>query len=187
MELGRHRHYRHSQIGYGTVLGSVVFTDTQHGWAVGGLSQVVHTDDGGAHWRRPAVSCGDHGCTCNATLALAFPDNQNGWLVGQGVFGTKDGGERWAWQDDGIAGEIQDIQFVDKKIGWLATDPRNCGIPATAADGGTRWTGTSPTRSGGAFYQRPTGVVCRRRGTILHYSADRLPIMDELFLPRLKK
>jgi photosystem II stability/assembly factor-like uncharacterized protein len=165
----------------------VMFTDTQHGWAVGGLGQVVHTDDGGGHWMQSALACEGHRCY-KSTLALAFPDSQNGWLVGQGVFGSKDGDERWVWQDDGIAGEIQDTQIVDKKIGWLATDHAELWY---SSNGGKQWhqmDGNTPyTHRGVHFINALHGWSVGDGGTILHYSANRLPIIDELFLPRLKK
>ncbi len=136
---------------------------------------------------RPALSCGDYSCY-HAMLALAFPDTQNGWIVGQGVFGTTNGGEHWVWQDNGIGGEIQDIQFVDKQIGWLATDQAELWYTST---GGRRWhqmDGNIPYAIRGVhFINAQQGWFVGDGGTILHYSADRLPITDELFLPHLSR
>jgi len=175
------------QVGYATVLGSVVFTDTQHGWAVGGLSQVVSTSDGGAHWTRPALSCGEHPCYY-AMLAAAFADNQNGWMVGEGVFHTTDGGENWEHRDIGIGGEMQDIQFVDQKVGWLATDR---GELWYTGNGGTRWhqldSGTGFALRGLHFVNAQLGWIVGDGGTILRYAADHLPIVEEVFLPMVLK
>jgi photosystem II stability/assembly factor-like uncharacterized protein len=171
------------QVGYATVMGSVVFTDAQHGWAVGGLSQVASTSDGGAHWTRPVLSCGAHPCYY-AVLAAAFPDNQNGWIVGEGIFRTTDNGANWVWQDTGIGGEIQDIQFVDRNVGWLATDR---GELWYTGNGGTRWhqldSGTGFALRGLHFVNAQRGWIVGDGGTILRYAADHLPIVSEVFLP----
>jgi photosystem II stability/assembly factor-like uncharacterized protein len=175
------------QVGSETVLGSVVFTDALHGLALGGSSQVISTSDGGAHWARPALSCGAYPCYYNV-FAAAFADNQNGWLVGEGVFHTTDGGANWVHQDIGIGGEIQDIQFVDRKIGWLATDR---GELWYTGNGGTRWHrldgNTGYALRGLHFVNAQRGWFVGDGGTILRYVADHLPIVGEAFLPLLKK
>ncbi len=171
------------QLGYASVLGSLVFTDTQHGWAVGGLSQVVQTDDGGAHWTRPALSCGAISCYYSV-LAPAFADSQNGWIVGEGIFRTTDGGANWVWQDIGIGGEMQDVQFVDQNIGWLVTDQ---GELWYTGNSGKRWhrldSGTGFALRGLHFVNARQGWMVGDGGIILRYAADHLPITAEVFLP----
>lgn len=118
-------------IGFALVQGDVVFTDAQHGWAVGGLGKVIHTDDGGAHWVRQ-----DFGEDWRRLFAVEMLDNQEGWIAGEGLFHTSDGGDHWNMEDVDVGGDLQDIQFVDALNGWLAGDN---GVILVTRDGGRTW------------------------------------------------
>ncbi len=174
------------QVGYGTVMGSVFFTDAQHGWAAGGLSQVVQTSDGGAHWSRANLSCGAHPCYYTV-LGVAFADDRNGWLVGQGMFHSQDGGATWVHQDLAMGSEMQDIEFAGGGMGCLVND---LGEIWCTGSGGARW---QLLESGTGFALRGLDVLDARRawfvgdgGTILRYSADHPPVV-EVFLPVVRR
>jgi photosystem II stability/assembly factor-like uncharacterized protein len=127
-------------VGFALVQGDVVFSDAQHGWAFGGMGQIVHTTDGGSSWVRQELTC-DWPLCSNPLYAAAFINNQEGWLAGRGLFRTTDGGALWTEQDIEIEEtdtvELQDIQFVDSLHGWLTGD---YGVILYTANGGDSWT-----------------------------------------------
>ena len=174
-------------IGFAFVQGDVVFTDAQHGWAVGGLSQVIKTDDGGEHWTRAALSCGVYPCRANM-IAVAFADDQHGWIVGEGAFRTSDGGAHWPHQDMPMRGWIQDVQFLDEGDGWLAT---TWGEMWFTVNGGERWrklTGESGFALRGLhLLDRQHGWFVGDGGTILKLATERWPVQEEVLLPSLKR
>ena len=174
-------------IGFAFVQGDVVFTDAQHGWAVGGLSQVIKTDDGGEHWTRAALSCGVYPCRANM-FAVAFADDQHGWIVGEGAFRTSDGGAHWPHQDMPMRGWIQDVQFLDEGDGWLAT---TWGEMWFTVNGGERWrklTGESGFALRGLhLLDRQHGWFVGDGGTILKLATERWPVQEEVLLPSLKR
>ena len=177
----------HIKITLSTVQGDVVFTDEQHGWAVGGLGEVIHTDDGGAHWVKQELSCGYPSCPIRC-FAVEFVDNQVGWIAGEQFYHTTDSGAQWLPQDIGVGGDLQDIQFLDDRVGWLAGER---GVLMYTSDGGNRWheleSGT-PFALRGLFFVNPTrGWIVGDYGTILSYEADHLPIESDLFLPLVIK
>jgi photosystem II stability/assembly factor-like uncharacterized protein len=84
----------------------IVFTDKNHGWAVGGISGVetkVRTTDGGNTWQNSFIPMGG-----GSLQGLWFTDSQNGWAVGGVVSGpiierTTDGGATWGRQTHALA------------------------------------------------------------------------------------
>jgi photosystem II stability/assembly factor-like uncharacterized protein len=54
------------------------FTDSSHGWAVGGLGRITHTTNGGGTWFVQSS-----GTELNLS-AVSFVDADHGWAVGQG-------------------------------------------------------------------------------------------------------
>ena len=120
-----------------TDLYAVYFTDDQHGWTVGrtysytdnryhGL--LLSTDDGGTSWHRIAVSKID-----GAELRdVYFTDAQHGWVVGDDILTTSDGGVTWVKQ----SGAARAVSFSDAAHGWLATGN---GSLSRTADGGVTW------------------------------------------------
>ena len=122
-------------IGFELVQGEVAFTDAQHGWAIGGQGQIVHTADGGGSWVRQELTC--PWPTCPMRLyALAFTNHQEGWIAGERLYHTTDGGAHWNEHELDIGVDLQDIQFVDAQNGWLAGDR---GLVMRTTDGGANW------------------------------------------------
>ncbi|HVF03536.1 MAG TPA: hypothetical protein VNA20_01730 [Frankiaceae bacterium] len=83
------------------------FTDRRTGWAlgrrcVGGRCRAVlrRTTDGGATWQVANAPAGswradDEAMPPHRVSSVAFADERNGWLFGQNVFATHDGGRTW--------------------------------------------------------------------------------------------
>jgi photosystem II stability/assembly factor-like uncharacterized protein len=63
-------------------------------------------------------------------------DNQEGWIAGEGLYHTTDGGDHWNVEDLDVGTDFQDIQFVDPLNGWLAG---NYGVILVTRDRGDTW------------------------------------------------
>jgi photosystem II stability/assembly factor-like uncharacterized protein len=122
-------------VGFALVQGDLVFTDEQHGWAVGGLGKIIHTDDGGVSWSRQELNCGSPSCPWRL-FAIEMLDNQEGWIAGEGLYHTSDGGVNWNEKDVGFGYDFQDIQFADSLNGWLASER---GAIMATRNGGQTW------------------------------------------------
>jgi photosystem II stability/assembly factor-like uncharacterized protein len=124
-------------VGYALVQGDLEVVDRNNIWAAGGLGEVVHSQDGGVTWRKQNLSCGYPSCPIRC-FALAFHDNRSGWLAGEMLFSTTNGGDNWdpANMDERGEGDIQDMQFLDYKNGWMVGVD---GLVKKTSDGGQSW------------------------------------------------
>jgi photosystem II stability/assembly factor-like uncharacterized protein len=158
-------------IGYALVQGELSFTDSQHGWAVGGLGQIVHTTDGGTTWLTQTLTCGHPTCPMRL-FALEMLDDQEGWIAGEGLYHTSDGGANWDIVMEGTVGgekDFHDMQFVDALNGWLAGAR---GRILVTRDGGDTWhevdnNSSSFTLLGLSFVDQDKGWLVGDYGTIL--------------------
>ncbi len=154
-------------------LNAFKFTDAQHAWAVGFMGVVLHTANGGASWIQQDLGSAAVVSYCRLH-AVDFINNQVGWVGGEGLYRTVDGGAQWTRKDTGVRGDIHAIQFLGARRGWLAGD---YGALMTTINGGHTWTpvdsGTALGLKGIAFSQRHPGVgwAVGDRGVIIkvHY------------------
>ena len=101
------------------------FPDPNHGYlptvnGTGGTIineyPIMITYDGGNSWySSDSLKTEGYGFT-----TVFFIDNQNGWVAGNDIYKTKDGGNIWTLDFAGIIG-ASDMQFVNKNCGWLIT------------------------------------------------------------------
>jgi photosystem II stability/assembly factor-like uncharacterized protein len=156
-------------VGFADVQGELDFTDAQHGWAAGGLGKVIHTSDGGASWFTQDVDCGWPSCPVRF-YAIEMNNNLEGWIAGEGLYQTSNGGDLWQIRDDvDVSGDFQDIQFVDAENGWLAGDK---GMLFFTGNSGTTWESvTNPVSAvsirGLSFINPHKGWLVGDYGTIL--------------------
>jgi photosystem II stability/assembly factor-like uncharacterized protein len=92
----------------------VQFIDAERGWALADQGTVLRTTDGGATWTptSPGGSfLGD----------LSFVDADTGWVVGDGLFATTDGGVTWVARPTGAPGleGLGSVAFADRSNGWV--------------------------------------------------------------------
>jgi photosystem II stability/assembly factor-like uncharacterized protein len=146
-------------IGFALVQGDLDFPDAQHGWAVGGLGQVIYTGDGGSSWTRQELTC--DWPTCNKRLfALDAVGTAEGWIAGEGLYHSTNGGSLWAMQEvEEVKTDLHDAQFVDAAHGCLAG---NYGLILYTEDGGASWTVAQNEVS--AFHLRGLSFVSPERG-----------------------
>jgi photosystem II stability/assembly factor-like uncharacterized protein len=82
---------------------SVTFVSTDHGWALGtvpceeGCFAVEETTDGGRSWIRHQTFgvMGSSFFSKAKAVGIRFADDQRGWIYGQGLMETSDGGATW--------------------------------------------------------------------------------------------
>jgi len=123
----------------------IYFTDTDHGWVVGGSLNVhpprnpifLQTSDGGNTWEDIVY------ITENCLNAITFSDDMNGWVVGhETILKTVDGGESWTeiWEGEH---SLKDVFFIDNSHGWVIGDSIfEYGTPDVVmytTDGGDTW------------------------------------------------
>ncbi|HNX49525.1 MAG TPA: YCF48-related protein [Thermoanaerobaculaceae bacterium] len=163
-------------VGYEIVMGGVAFPDAQHGWAVGGLGQVLATSDGGAHWQKQELGCGYPSCPTHMNN-VAFASNQTGFIAAEsGLYVTSDGGAHWLSRELG-AGPVDynEVQFPTRRVGWVAG---GWGALYTSPDAGLTWlrvpTPTSLDLLGLHFVSATHGFTVGTMGEILEIQADAL-------------
>lgn len=158
-------------IGSALVQGDLEIVERNNIWAAGGLGEVVHSQDGGVTWRKQNLSCGYPTCPIRC-YALAFADSRHGWLAGEKLFFTIDGGDDWNQDpvnmDERNEGDIQDIQFLDHENGWLVGEK---GLVKKTTDGGKSWQDVEsgiPTDLRGLFFlDRENGWMAGDQGIIV--------------------
>jgi hypothetical protein len=134
---------------------SVTFVSTQEAFVLGTApcshapcTSIVRTLDRGASWvglPAPVVPLGQsYSASGPAVWGIRFADPQHGFVFGNGLWETTDGGEHWT-QVTGPTGTILSLEVIDGQVLALAT-------PCTPQNGCAQ-TGTLQRRalSGGAW------------------------------------
>lgn len=132
--------YQHTDIPVSTNLSRITFIDSFHGWILGNLGTILHTNDGGSTWEIQYCPVG------GSFGDISMIDSLNGWIVGHGpdtsgyILKTTDGGTNWILQD--ISPHyLNDICFTDALHGWMigeADERMPCMLRSTF-DGGATW------------------------------------------------
>ncbi len=149
---------------FNTILNAVFFSDTSHGWAVGGDGVILATNDGGQHWQ-PQLS----GVT-SWLNGVQFNDPSHGWAVGGGgvILSTNDGGQHWQPQTSGVNSVLVGLQFRGISNGWVVGGE---GVILSTDDGGQHWQSNShvvkSSINGVQFSDASHGWVVGNDGVIL--------------------
>jgi photosystem II stability/assembly factor-like uncharacterized protein len=125
----------HAQHAAGTDgLDDVSFVDDRHGWAVGVDNLVLTTSDGGIHWTAEHP----HLARTGNLYGVWFVDARYGWIIGSGgvIETTADGGKTWTAQQSGTHQDLESVQFLNRRDGWIQTD----GEILRTTNGGVTWT-----------------------------------------------
>jgi photosystem II stability/assembly factor-like uncharacterized protein len=151
--------------------GGLCVRNGQNLWATGFLGHVIYTTNGGTSWAEPSF----WSSLPLRLHAVAFTDATHGWVAGEGLYRTPDGGEHWAEQETGVGADLRDIEFVDAMRGWIVGDK---GVVLHTADGGGSWQHVAqdvPVASlrGAGFVGAERGWLVGTEGVIL--SVDGLP------------
>lgn len=154
-------------VGFALVQGDIDFPDVEHGWAAGGMGVVVSTADGGSTWAQQTLTCDWPVCPMRL-FTVAMIDDQTGWIGGEGLYHTTDGGESWLRQEIEFPGDIHAIQFLDAENGWMTGDS---GALLQTSDGGATWntveTGEWGTLNGVTFISPERGWIVGNSGVVL--------------------
>lgn len=101
----------------------VAFSDSLHGWIVGG--GMFQTTDGGADWTPNTPAAIMAGSSYAPTLeAIQFVNSSAGWLSGDGglLYQTTDAGADWQPVNSGNGYDLLGLNFVDPTHGWIVGD-----------------------------------------------------------------
>ena len=121
--------------------GLIDFVQINDGYTVTDLGKVYRSTDGGETWQ-----------FINTTLAYQkklemFPEGK-GWLIGNGIWRTEDGGINWTQQ---FAGSFVDAHFFSKDKGWVIGSVNGSKALLHTIDGGYNWTQVDAQANGNAF------------------------------------
>jgi photosystem II stability/assembly factor-like uncharacterized protein len=168
-------------VGFALVQGALDRVDAQNAWAVGGLGDVLHTSDGGSTWVTQTLTCDWPVCD-KRLFDVDFVDTQQGWIAGEGLYHTGDGGQHWEMRSVDTVVDFHDVQFIDAQNGWLAGDR---GVVLYTDDGGASWRfadnpESSANLRGMYFVNAQQGWMVGENGVIL--TTVELPY-GNLFLP----
>ena len=89
----------------------IIFTDSMNGWIITGSSEIFHTSNGGTEWFFQSK-------VQDSNLnAVYFGDEKAGWIAGNNIYFTGDGGNSWKLQYNNLNNEFIGMSFVNK-TGW---------------------------------------------------------------------
>lgn len=151
-------------------LEDIHFYDTKKGWVVGsnGTSSVAYkTSNGGVSWELiTSINLG------GSAKNVQFYDENNGWIsTYQGtIYRTNDGGQTWSTSTIPVGLFINDMQFINSTIGFVATS----GGLFKSSDSGQTWSLTNFGTNGVAsvfFIDEMNGHICRGTG-MNYYTSD---------------
>ena len=156
-------------------LNDVWFLNARQGWAVGDRGAILHTDDGGQHWRWQAS-----GVSCRLRT-VCFLNNKLGWAAGGFsqpyahtsvgvVLVTRDGGHTWTKSAKLLLPAVRRLGFFDPQHGWAVTYS-SAMYPSgvfVSNNAGRTWQpvmgGRSPGWQTGDFADASAGAVVGRDG-----------------------
>jgi len=146
-------------------LGGIATFHPDHMWIFGSFGTIVHSKDGGKHWKRQ--ESGTEMLLCDGF----FVDEKRGWAVGIAgtILHTGDGGETWILQQSGTKKNLFRVFFTASQEGWVVGD---YGTVLHTVDEGTTWTEVFPPVDksyNGIFFADPlNGWIVGEFGAILH-------------------
>lgn len=139
------------------ILLDIQFIDEDTGWILGQYFEnktlfTLRSSDGGFTWTESVdvgrVELSYQGLGIWANWKLSFSDSVNGWVLGDSLFRTADGGSSWNTQPvSSNSGNVVDAFFVDANNGFLLTwegpggpsGPTDSVFSYRTSDGGFNW------------------------------------------------
>ncbi|MFZ1517970.1 MAG: YCF48-related protein [Ignavibacteriaceae bacterium] len=134
----------------------IFFLDSLNGWSISSDDGLFITIDSGENWNW--ISSSPTG------RSVYFIDTQTGWIVGDRIYKTTDGGLSWN-EKNNFGGSS--VYFIDELNGWVAG---NNGNLLRSVDGGENWVtislGISTDLSSIKFYNSNIGICTGESGMI---------------------
>ena len=121
-------------IGNHDLLSSVCFSDNFTCWAVGGDNTLLKSNDQGLTWQNLSIMP-----DLSYPRSVFFYDANNGWIAGNQIAKTTDGGLSWTINGSRPSGSSNSIYFTSLTKGWLLTGWSGGGGLFKTEDGGGSW------------------------------------------------
>jgi len=147
---------------------NVFFIDENFGWAVGDMTTILKTTNGGENWMILSSSGSE------SIYDVFFKDQFNGIIVGGSPTNsvlalTSNGGLSWVGRPSGTSSILSDVFFQDDNTGWIVGD---WGVLLKTTNAGWNWTtqnsGTNNSLRGIVFNTPTDATIIGYSGTILH-------------------
>lgn len=92
-------------------LKALYFVSSEIGWSVGKNGTIIKTSDSGNTWINLSQ-------TTDTFFSVFFNSKTTGWIVGDQIFKTIDGGITWVRQGEGVANYLRSVFFISPITGW---------------------------------------------------------------------
>ncbi len=140
--------WQQSDVPTQTTLTSVFFHDENLGWAVGHDAVILHSDDGGVHWRHQYSAPAKE----SPLLDIWFQDASYGFAIGAyGLFlSTKNGGKSWQEQQLNETDDFH-LNSVAHTVEGSLFIAGEAGVLYRSNNGGQHWTSLDSPYEGSFF------------------------------------
>jgi len=134
------------------VVNDIAFSDSGTAWAVAydgrDPNQIFQSKDSGNRWDARAVNAGGF-----SLESINFVGDKKGWAVGAGnILHTDNGGATWRQLTRLTGSQLNEVQFVNSEIGYVAGRTEWGCVVLRTVDGGSNWQEVyEATRSGYVF------------------------------------
>ncbi len=141
------------------------FTDSSHGWIVGGGGVILTTLDSGLNWQMQKSG------TTKDLYNVDFRDERDGYAVGEDgvILRTENGGSFWETVKTNFPNTFLRVNFADDKNGWIVGFG---GTILRSADRGKTWIKQESATNDnlyGLFMSKKYGWAVGAKGLILKY------------------
>ncbi len=134
------------------------FVHINEGYAVTELGKVYRSTNSGESWHFT-------NSTVTFQKKLKMFQNGKGWLIGNGIWRTEDGGFNWIQQ---FTGDFVDAHFFNKDKGWVIGKVNETNVLLRTIDGGNNWSEVGAPYTQGDF--KTIDFVDELHGWIYAYS-----------------
>lgn len=124
--------------GVNYTLNEIFFVNQNIGYIVGASNKILKTMDAGTSWYLYTLTGAP--TTMSDMESVYFLDENTGYVAGNGLYKTIDGGQTWSVLDTSPIFFLHSVFFVNYDIGYIGSDDYNSDIQIfKSTDGGATW------------------------------------------------
>ncbi len=117
--------WKNEDLGIPSDIRAVHFVDTLHGWACGSANKIFRRQrdvNNNPVWTASSITSEPVSAVWND---IFFVNEQTGWVVGNDVYKTTDGGTTWMQETTAVKVNFNAIYMVSGSTGWIVGDGGN--------------------------------------------------------------